>query len=387
MLINERKDNLINELTSSDRWVKPACPFCGLPIARPTEQSLRRPLEMPVGSCNCGAVYAYDATGHNLGSAFSEALVFACNMDWDLAWNLLPGEDYCEDLLEKYDIQSHYIIPAGSYEGRRISGALYFIRMHNDIQEVVWPGVQEKLAKARSKTVSQPAAVRQNKGLRLNKQEIAALVENYQLEPLLETATHDNTIISCLQRMLYTGDELLRLKTADALGRVCAAIAKYNPALVSRLLQRLFTSITDAGYGTSNWGAIDAIGEVIANSPDEFSGYLPFLFKILEIDDSNFRPTALRALGVIARVRPDLITKTISYFVKFACLDDPQTRGNAVWLIKHLATPNSRPGSTETRAALKAIRGDQRLINIYEKGVFEQSSIGQLATQALARLE
>ncbi len=383
MAINERKDNIVVR----DHWVKPACPFCGLPVARPTEQSLRRPLEMPVGSCNCGAVYAYDATGHNLGSAFSEALVFACNMDWDLAWDLLPGEDYWEALVEKYDIQSHCIIPAGSYEGRHISGALYFIRMHNDIQEVAWPGVQKKLASAKFTATSQPTAGRQNKESKLNKQEIAALIENYQLEPLLQAATHDNTIISCLQRMLYTGDELLRLKTADALGQVCAAIARYNPALVSRILQRLFTSITDAGYGTSNWGAIDAIGEVIAKSPDVFGGYLPSLIQILEEDDSNFRPTVLRALGVIARVRPDLITKTFSYFVKFACLDDPQTRGNAVWLIKHLAESNSRPGSTETRAALKAIKGDQRPINIYAKGVFEQSSIGQLATQALARLE
>jgi len=69
------------------------CPFCGKPIERPRELATHRPREMPVGSCTCGAVYAYDATGHNLGAAFVEALVFACNWDWDLAWGLLPEED------------------------------------------------------------------------------------------------------------------------------------------------------------------------------------------------------------------------------------------------------------------------------------------------------
>jgi hypothetical protein len=63
------------------------------------------PHEMPVGSCSCGAVYACDETGHNLGSAMIEALVFGCNMDWDLAWGLLPEEDYLEKLVENYDLE------------------------------------------------------------------------------------------------------------------------------------------------------------------------------------------------------------------------------------------------------------------------------------------
>jgi len=385
--MNECKLNPIEAYINRDSRIKPACPFCGLFIERPTEQNLRRPIEMPVGSCICGAVYAYDATGRNLGAAFSEALVFACNMDWDLAWNLLPGEDYLEELVKNYDIECNYIIPVGVYRGKRISGALYFIRMHNDIQEVTGPGVQKKLKHAGATVASQSASARKNKKVNINKKEIEVLVSNYQLESILQMAAQDNSIIRYLQRMLYTGDELLRLKTADTLGQVCAVIAQHEPGAVSRLLQRLFTSITDAGYGASSWGAIDAIGEIIAGSPDILSGYIPALFQILEKEDSNFGPTVLRAIALIARDRPDLITKPFSYFIRFARTDKPQIRGNAVWLIKCLASTGSRPGVNEAKAELTAITGDHRFILIYAKGVLEKKNIGQLAAQAIKKLE
>ncbi|WP_347489440.1 DVU0298 family protein [Desulfoscipio sp. XC116] len=386
--MNERKRNLMEEYTGRDPRVKPGCPFCGLPIERPAEQILRRPLEMPVGSCSCGAVYAYDATGHNLGTAFSEALVFACNMDWDLAWSLLPGEDYLEELVEKYDIESNYIIPVGAYEGRRISGALYFIRMHNDIQEVTRQGVQKKLDRARSVAAApQTDTIKQKRKKKIDKKEIEALVDSYRLEPLLDIAGYDKGIIRYLQRILYTGDELLRLKTADALGQVCAIIAQHDPSAVSRLLQRLLTSISNAGYGASTWGAIDAIGEIIAGSPDMFGGYVPVLLQFLEEEDLDLRPSILRALAVIAGERPDLITKTFSYFIKYAGMNEPQTRGNAVWLMGNLASAtNPRPGASEAKAELNTITGDNRPVSIYAKGVLEKKSIGRLALLALEKL-
>ncbi len=56
-----------------------------------------------LGRCQCGAVYASDETGHNVGAAMVEALVYACNDDWDLAWSLVPEDDYLTGRLENYD--------------------------------------------------------------------------------------------------------------------------------------------------------------------------------------------------------------------------------------------------------------------------------------------
>ncbi|MCL6500144.1 MAG: hypothetical protein K6U07_08995 [Firmicutes bacterium] len=165
----------------------PACPFCGQPVERPRELKTRRPGEMPVGSCPCGAVYACDVTGHNLGAAFIEALVFGCNMDWDLAWSLLPGEDYLEKPVEGYDLESHLIVPGGSFQGRRVRGALYFVRLHRDIREATGEGVQKSLAQA-APAAAAAAPCRPAPQRLPTRQEIEEMVRNYQFAPLLHAA-------------------------------------------------------------------------------------------------------------------------------------------------------------------------------------------------------
>ena len=106
------------------------------------------PNEMPVGACLCGAVYACDVTGHNLGTAMMDALLFACNGDWDLAWGLLPEEDYLENELRQYDFETHLVVHSGAYEGRNVTGVLYFIRLDQDIREVTEPGFRKEIEKA-----------------------------------------------------------------------------------------------------------------------------------------------------------------------------------------------------------------------------------------------
>ena len=352
---------------------RPTCPFCEMPIERPKELQTRRLGEMPVGSCTCGAVYACDVTGHNLGSAFIEALVFGCNMDWDLAWNLFPGEDYLEKLVEHYDSESHLIVPVGSFEGRRISGALYFIRLVKDIQEATERGVQEKLDRA---TPVLPEA--SPKGVtekRFTKKEIEELVRTYRIEPLLAIAGQDKRILRDLQRLLYSSDELLRLRTAEILGKVSAVIAQRDPGTVSTLLQKLFSTLTNPG--SSSWGAIDTIGEVIANAPDLFIGYIPMLYQFLSED--TLRSRILRAIARTAEARPDLVRNTTFRLIPFLGDSDPETRGGAAWLFGFLGAP-------EARTDLERIRDDVSQIELYRNGNIERTTVGQLATEALEKI-
>ena len=82
------------------------------------------------GRCQCGALYVSDSTGYNVGNAMVECLVAACNDNWDLAWDLVPGDDYLTGRVEDYDEQSHQVIEAGNLDGRAVHGVLYFIRLH-----------------------------------------------------------------------------------------------------------------------------------------------------------------------------------------------------------------------------------------------------------------
>jgi len=353
--------------------VRPTCPFCGAPIDKPKDLSARMPNEMPVGSCSCGAVYAYDVTGHNLGAAMIEALVFGCNGDWDLAWGLLPEEDYLEKEVKNYDIESHLIIHGGAFRGRNISGTLYFIRLHDDIREVTEEGFQEQLKKATPVRESAPSRVRNKKTLL--KGEVETLVSEYRIDALVEAAEQDNKIIRHLKRLLYSVDPLPRLKAADTLGRVSSVIARRDPGIISRLLQGFFTSIADTA--ASSWGALDAAGEIIRNSPEQYAGFIPQIYQLTR--DSAMVSGVLRALVRIAEIKPDPIRKTAFRFMPFLQHPDPEVRGYTAMLLGNLK-------AREAKEDLAKLEGDQASLDLYEDGKLQRKTIGQLASDSLSKL-
>ena len=160
---------------------RPTCPFCEMRIDQPKELANRMPLEMPVGKCACGAAYACDVTGHNLGTAMIDALVFGCNGDWDLAWDLLPEEDYIEEQVGNYDLESHLVIPGGAYMGRRIAGTLYFVRLQKDILEVTEGGARQKLERATPvSSHSQTLSAKRREKKSFSKREVEDLVKEHR---------------------------------------------------------------------------------------------------------------------------------------------------------------------------------------------------------------
>ncbi len=365
---------MVSRFSGREIIAKPACPFCGMVIERPKELTTRMSTEMPVGRCSCSAVYACDVTGHNLGTALIEALVFGCDGDWDLAWDLLPEEDYVEAQVKNYDLDTHLVIHGGVYQGRRIAGTLYFVRLRReDI-----PGVTEEGAKKRPDTtagVPQRSSGKKRGRKALSKKEVEALVEAYDLSPLLNLAKEDKRIIRDLQRLIYSVDRLLRWRATDALGKVSGVIAKYDPGAITKLLQRLFSASADTA--ASSWGCLDAIGEIISNSPELFEGYMPRLYQFA--GDRALLAEILRALGKIGAVRPDLVRKTTYRFIPFLQDPDPEIRGYTAILLGNL-------GAHEAKDDLKRLQNDATAIEIYRNGALEKWTVGKLATQALEQL-
>ena len=70
--------------------------------------------------------YVFDRSGHNLGEAYVDALVFACNGDWETAWTLTPDVDYKIESFH-YDQGSHQLIESmkkGDYGQAKTSCSL-----------------------------------------------------------------------------------------------------------------------------------------------------------------------------------------------------------------------------------------------------------------------
>jgi len=349
---------------------KPSCPFCGIYLKKPSDLDNGMPQEMPVGACECGAVYTCDVTGHNLGTAMTEALVFACNGDWDLAWDLLPEDDYLVAELEEYDYETHLIVHSGAYEGRNVTGVLYFVKLHDDVLEVTEDGFRRKLEKKSIHPVSRTEKKRIKN--RLTKGDVERLVSNYDIDKIIEAAGQDVKIIRFIQRLTYSADNLMRMRAADALGQAAAIIAEYDPGAVSKLLKNLFISLSDTA--ASSWGAIDAIGYIISNSTKLYASFAPQLYKF--IPDRELLPEVLRALSNITASTPEPFKK-----IRFSLLPLLKDKDTEVLAYTMIIMGNLK--AKEATADLMLLVSDKRDIEIYRKGSFGKKTIGKLADDAI----
>lgn len=331
------------------------------------------PQEMPVGACDCGAVYTCDVTGHNLGTAMTEALVFACNGDWDLAWDLLPEDDYLVAELEEYDYKSHLIVHSGAYEGRNVTGVLYFVKLHEDVLEVTEDGFRRKLEKKSIHPISRQKEKKIK--TRLTKDNVEKLVKDYDIKAILELSRQDKKIIRYLQRMTYSADKLLRMKVTDALGQAAAVISESDPGSISKLLKNLFISISDTA--ASSWGAIDTIGHIICNSPKLFASYTPQLYKF--IPDRELLPDVLRALSHITAAEPDPFKK-----IRFSLL--PLLKDMDIEVLAHTIIIMGNLKAKEATADLMILVNDTREIDIYDMGAYNKKTIGELTLTAIKNI-
>lgn len=360
---------------------KPVCPFCDSPIDRPKKVEPRRLGDFSCGACECGAVYVHDVTGHNLGAAWVEAIGFACNDDWDLAWSLTPGKDYQDAFLENYDIESNLIQPTGRTKDEKVvRAALVFIRMRKDIREVTHEGVREKLELLSEPRISQEEkdkAYFERRSHRYSKQQVKALVESGEVEKIRAMALEDPLVLRKIQRLLYSTDEMMMWKAITTLGAVAGALATERPSLVGDLVRRLLLASGDSA--ATNWGSIETIGEIIRAQPKIYGSFVRHILGF--INDPPSCPAVLWAIGRVGELHPRVV-RSSSFFALFALLNDsePKIRGHAVWAF----------GRMKAWEALKAVQGmidDTEELRLFDGQSIRCTTISELASEAVERIK
>ncbi len=354
----------------------PWCPFCGQRIGRPHEPEKRKLGEFPVGRCSCGAAYACDATGHNVGGAMIEAMVYACNDDWDTAWSLVPEEDYLTGRIERYDEITHQVVETGNLDGRAVRGVLYFVRLHRDLEEIMERSRREEEAQAATEEI-EPERDPNRKRQRASKSQVQGLVEAGDIDGLVDLLFDDKRTLGFLQRLLYTPDDDFRWRTVHAMGRACGRYASRHPGPVSDLLHRLFAAADDSA--ASSWGTIEAIGAIVAGRPNIFGAFTRHLLRYM--NDPASQPLVIWSLGTIAAVRPDLI-RNLPFFHFFRYLKHPEPiiRGLTLRLL-------GRIRASEARSSIEALLEDTAEVHWFDDGSFQTATVGDLARQALAAID
>ncbi len=369
-----------------DVEVRPWCPFCGLDVGRPTETAQRKMTEFPVGSCDCGAVYVCDATGHNVGSAMVECLVYACSDEWDLAWELIPEDDYLTGRIEQYDELTHQVIPKGNLDGRAVRGVLYFVRLHKEVAEIA----DRFRVKQESEIPSNPDDPRAGAVIpdvepvrdpslprrKTSKREVKKLAAAGDVDTLVELSLDDKRTLRFLQRLLYQPDAAGRYRTAWILGQVCSRVATREPAPVADLLHRLFEACNDSA--ATPWGMVEAIGAIIAQRPDIYGAFTRYLLNFM--GEPTTQEAALWGLGEIAAIRPDLVRKTPFYSTfHFLNHDNPVMRGLMARLL-------GRIKAEEASLQIMGLQQDESEVIIYEQGGPVPTTVAALATEAVQQI-
>ena len=362
---------------------RPWCPFCGQTVGRPHFPEQRKLGEFAVGNCECGAVYASDPTGFNIGAAMAECLVYACNDNWDFAWDLLPDQDYLTGLIEDYDEVTHQVVEKRNLDGRIIKGVLYFIRLQENVADVT--DKQGHLGKADSgkpdarslNIMVEQAPDPKRVKIKANKKLVRELVDKHDIDSLVALCFDDKKTLRLLQRQLYEPDEEKRWAIARLIGEVCNRVATRMPGMVSDLLHLLFEACADSA--SANWGAVETIGFIIAGRPDIYGSFTRYILSY--IGDPSTRMQVLWALGTIAEKRPDLVRNT-AFYQLIGLLDSQEApiRGQMVRILGRLK-------AKEVAGKIRNLLDDKAQVTVYENGLPVQTEVGVLAREAIQLIE
>lgn len=363
---------------------KPWCPFCGMDVARPSFGTQRKMLEFPMGTCECGAVYVAEATGHNIGAAMVECLVNACNEQWELAWELDPEEDYLTGLLEDYDEVSHQVVPTRNLDGRAVRGVLYFVRMNQEPAELVQryeqktkaaptAGRQEGAGQSEPvKPSTSPTRHEKRDKQKADKKLVRELAQRVDIDALVALYFDDRRVLRYLQRLLYEPNPDVRYRTAWVIGQVSGRVADHEPGAIADLLHRLFAACADSA--ATSWGMLETIGAVIAARPDIYGAFTRHLYSYM--GDPARREAVLWGLGEIADAKPELI-RTIPFYSLFPVLNHPNPvlRGLTLRML-------GRIRAKEAGFQIMGLQHDTTPITIYEKGQPLETTVADLSVQA-----
>jgi hypothetical protein len=363
---------------------RPWCPFCGQKVEKATDAPKRRMREFPVGRCQCGAVYTCDPTGHNVGAAMVETLVYACEDKWDFAWELMPEDDYLTGRIENYDEMTHQVVDLKNLDGRPVRGVIYFVRLHTEISDLsrrVSEKKQQLIEQKGSQVIAsepvvEPEPDRNRIRQKADKIKVKNLVAAGDVDGLVALCLDDKKTLRLMQRLLYTPLDDERWRIAWIIGRVTARVAGREPGQVAELLHRLFEACSDSA--ATPWGMVETIGSVIAARPDIFGAFTRHLLGYM--GERSTQEQVIWAMAEIATLRPDLIRDT-PFYTLFHFLEHPEPaiRGQVARLL-------GRIKATEVAVQLMGLKGDAGELVIWENGKAKKTTVAAEASKALAAI-
>jgi len=213
----------------------------------------------------------------------------------------------------------------------------------------------------------------------MQKPEITALLGAYQLQPIIEAAKRDRSVIRMLISLVYDKEHLQSWRAIEAIGLAAGEIAKTNVDVIRNLSQRFLWMMRDES-GNGPGSAPELLGEIVRSTPDAFADIGQVLTSFH--DEKMLRRGVMRAIWRIVEKRPDLLTMTQEIMEQKLYLDDDDAVVRAYALMI-----SGLLGLTEFLPLVQSLRDDSSPITIYDNGEFMIASVAEIAKKIVAGLQ
>jgi len=204
------------------------------------------------------------------------------------------------------------------------------------------------------------------------REKIVPLLQAGDFPALTQLAGQESGVAAILMQFLYEPGALLYWRALEGLGLVAGS----HPEQVGKLVNRLLYLLNEDS-GSNGWGAAAALGEIGRNQIALVKEIIPMFIGILAEPFSQ--ASMLWGVGRLAEVQAELLHEVLPEIVPFLTSPKPQLRGLAAW---GLGKARYRPAA----AAIQALTGDGHPVELYDRGRLLETTVGQIAREALVSL-
>lgn len=215
------------------------------------------------------------------------------------------------------------------------------------------------------------------------KRDVERTLENRDWKQLNIWAKENKNVYRQLMSRIYVKDGLVFWRAVEALGILAHKIEQDDPTYALELVRRYFWMLNEESGGTA-WNASEAIGSLVAHSPNTCGHFNWMLSGLLE--DESLSDGALWGLSQLAQNAPHLIEPLEERIRPFLESEEPLARGLAALIYALMrsfqgAFPLFRENGPLWSVPIdldQHLKDDHNLIEIYQAGELIKYSVQEL---------
>lgn len=188
-----------------------------------------------------------------------------------------------------------------------------------------------------------------------------------------------------LQAGLPASQPMLKWRAVTALGQVTQGLAARDREGARDFVRRLLWCLNEES-GAVPWGVAEALGEILANSPELAQEYANLQLSYIWAQGNflEFGPLltgAVWGVGRLASAHPELARGccALERLLPLLAWPEASVRGTAAWALGHL-------GDEQAVEHLEKLSHDQERLDIWDACDLRQTSVAELAGEAIKNI-